>query len=175
MGLGRRLSRKGLYGVREALRSVGPKQGVLADLAALRQQVESNTRQIELSRALVERTSSRTEDVVKEVDVLARLLRDNNAGQTDWSGHRDDIERRLSKLNIAVSDLGEGVHFQRGAIRALESRLERLAGSVFDETAVKRRLERIEDRVLDPDPNTSSAARVSEEPSDGAMKGGTAC
>ena len=61
------------------------------------------------------------------------------------------MEREISKLRASVADLGERVHLEHDIIGHLGSRFERLAGSIMDETALGRRLERIENRMLGPD------------------------
>jgi methyl-accepting chemotaxis protein len=149
MGLRERTSRSARHLVREALRSVGPSTELLVDLAGLRQQVEANTQQIEQTRMLLEVTIRRMDEVAQQVDAFASTLRAQNASQLEWSGSMQDMDRRLSKLGDAVGSLGERFNLHHIAMGHLESRVERLGGSILDETALQRRLERIEDRLLE--------------------------
>jgi len=59
--------------------------------------------------------------------------------------------------------LTQGVHLERNAVGQLELRLERLAGSILDETALHRRLQILEDRVPDLKADNSLAPMSSTE------------
>lgn len=142
MGLNRRASSRAKHVVKEALRAVGPSPDLIADLGQLREKVEANSAQVDA-------TGRRLEDLVRSLDELVKMVRELPPAALEASPAVHGLDAKVSGLGQLVTGLAEQVHLDHVRLGELEERLDRVAGSIQDEMALERRLERIEDHIVE--------------------------
>ena len=66
--------------------AVGGDSASMVDWAGLRQQVEANSEEVGRHTVMIEATSRRMEELAKELDALAGVVREQTASQPDQGG-----------------------------------------------------------------------------------------